>query len=235
VFHIPILSYDGRNCFLTFVTAGHFLGLPDLYDTTTSTAPGSGLGSYSLMANSWGYGKNFPPQLDPWCKEQLGWGTITELTSPGVYSLTASYTTNQYYKISRNFPSGEYLLIENRRKLGFDAMMPGQGFVIYHVDSNAPGNSNEGYPGQTGWPGNGNHYKIAVLQADGLYHLEKGTNAGDGKDMWRNSVSGIGPFSTTGTYPNTDAYKNGIISGTGISITNISLVGETMSFTYSFI
>jgi hypothetical protein len=220
--------------------AGHainFKFLPDLYDTAGG---GPGIGSFSLMGNCWGFAnaKNFPPQLDPWSKAFVGWATVTELTTSGTYTLAPSYTTNQYYKISKNFPNGEYLLLEYRRKLGYDSYLPAEGLVIYHIDSNTD-QGNEGYPGQAGWPSNGNHYMVALLAADGKYDFEmkadNGSNGGDAGDVWVNSTGGIGPYSSTNNkYPNTDAYQNGTILNTGNSITNIGPAGgDTISFTYS--
>jgi len=137
------------------------------------------------------------------------------------------------YRIDKGFPSGEYLLIENRQRLGFDSKMPQAGLAIFHIDDTAPRND-EGYPGQDGWPTNGKHYRVALLQADGKYDLEKGNGRGDGGDVWHSGsrAVSIGPSTngSTGPYPNTDAYKNGNIVSTGIRISQISPPGEDMSF-----
>jgi M6 family metalloprotease-like protein len=209
---------------------GHFLGLPDLYDTDSA---GSGIGSYGLMANSWGFdsSQKYPPLMCAWSKITLGWLTPTLITGAGSFTLNQSQATAEAYRINLGYPSNEYLLIENRQPVGFEAVMPQGGLAIFHIDDQA-GFNTEGYPGQAGWPGNGNHYRVALLQADGNYNLERGNNRGDSGDVYHAAgVSELGPNTT----PNTDAYQSGNIIVTDNRVYNISAAGSSMTFDFEVI
>ena len=209
---------------------GHFFGLPDLYDTDNSS---SGIGSWSLMANSWGFDSTgkYPPHFDAWCKKQLGWVTPIVISN-GTFSAPMVETNSVVYRINNNFPSGEYLLIENRQPYSFDSKMGTGGLAIWHIDDNQAGNTTEGWPVNLGtgvasaaWPTN--HYKIALLQADGLYEMERKINSGQNTDLFRSN--GVATISHT-SIPSTDSYKGGNLASTGILITNITASGSNMSF-----
>ena len=215
--HVGVIAHE----------TGHFFGLPDLYAPGGS---GDGIGSWGLMANSWGFDGSqlCPPHMSPWSKEQLGWYTSTVIADPGQYTLNQAETNAEAYKITANYPGGEYLMIENRQNAGFDCSIPQGGLVIWHID-NAAGDVNAGFPGQLGWPANGLHYRVAVLQADGDYDLEHGNNRGDSTDP--HHAAGIDAITTgPGGHPNTDAYQGGNIIVTGHTISNISASGPSMSF-----
>lgn len=205
---------------------GHFFGLPDLYDTVGT---GQGAGSWCMMANSWGFsGQQLrPPHFSPWCKIELGWLAPITISVGGTHNIAQVQTNAVVHKITSNFPSQEYLLLENRNKTGYDADIPAAGLAVWHIDDTAS-HDDEGYPGQAGWPENGLHYRVALLQADGNYDLEKNVNTGDGGDLYRSGgVTAIGPS----TVPSTDTYKGGNVADTGISITSIGAAGSTMSYT----
>ena len=211
---------------------GHFLGLPDLYDTDSS--PGNGIGSFGLMANSWGFdgSQQYPPHMSPWSKIQLGWLTPNTITAAGTYTLNEAEFSPEAYRIDLGYPSGEYLLIENRQPTGFDGSMPQGGLAIWHIDESA-GFNTEGYPTSSGWTGS--HYRVALLQADGNYNLEKGNNRGDAGDTWHGAgVSELVPSQDpqAGPFPNTDAYQGNVFVQTGNRIFNISNSGATMSFSF---
>jgi len=138
------------------------------------------------------------------------------------------------YIIRHGFADGEYLLIENRQPEGFDSQLKGGGLAIWKVDENA--NGLRGYKGQDSWPQNGNHYKVALLQADGNHDLEQGTNAGDSTDLWHKGgeFSSIGPSNPGSTeivegdaymVPNTDSYRDGNIIKSGIWLFNFTACG----------
>lgn len=184
------------------------------------------------MANSWGFQGNqyYPPLMSAWSKYKLGWVTPTEVSSSGSFSLGQACDNPDMLIISAGFPSGEYLLIENRQPCGFETAMYQGGIAIFHIDDNA--NNIRGYPGQSGWPTNGNHYEVALLQADGSYGLEQGWNRGDSTDLFHaGGVNSIGPSGTSdgSSYPNTNAYQGGSIIDTEITISNISAAGSTMT------
>ncbi|HRX86227.1 MAG TPA: M6 family metalloprotease domain-containing protein [Phycisphaerae bacterium] len=207
---------------------GHFFGLPDLYDTSGG---GEGIGSYCMMANSWGFDFTqwHPPHFSAWCKAFLGWVTPTVITGYGSYTLPQVETTPTVYRIDAGYPSGEYLLIENRQPVGYDVAMPQGGLAIWHIDEAKCCNTDEGYPGQAGWPQNNNHYRVALLQADGNYDLERGLHRGEGDELYHaGGVSAIGPQ----TVPDTDAYQGGNVYPTYISIGSISAAGASMTFNY---
>lgn len=206
---------------------GHFFGLPDLYDTDGG---GAGIGSFGLMANSWDFeGTQYcPPHFSPWSKTQLGWYTPQVINTAGEYTLREAEHHPDVYKITQGFPNGEYLLVENRQNSGFDCTMPQGGLAIWHIDEQT-GHNTEGYPGQRNWPQNGNHYQVALLQADGGYELEQGIDRGDADDLFHgqgNDAIAEGP----GGHPNTDTYQNGLINQTGNTISNISNSAASMTF-----
>jgi len=210
---------------------GHYLGLPDMYDNVDG---GLGIGSYGLMANSWGFdnSQHYPPLMSAYSKIQLGWLTPTVLSEDGEYSLEKSWSSENVYKVTHGFPDGEYMLIENRHPGSFDTCMPQGGLAIWHIDEKAPLHT-QGYPGESGWPANGNHYKVALMQADGNYDLEKSSNFGDAGDLFHgNDVDILEPGNGT-TFPNTDTYQSGHIKKTNVTIFDVSVAGESMSFKYS--
>ena len=212
---------------------GHIFGLPDLYDTDAG-----GVGSYDIMCNCWGFDGSqlYPPLFSPWSKIQLGWIVPTRLSSNGNFIISQSANTTVIYRIDKGFPAGEYLLLENRQNIGYDRMLAQGGLAIWHIDESA-NRFNQGYPGQSGWPINGNHYGVALLQADGRYDLEHGDENWGKGDLYRaDFVKEVGSSwqITFGPFPNTDTYQGGVVNRTGIRIYNIGPSASSMSFSLSF-
>jgi M6 family metalloprotease-like protein len=213
----------------------HTLGVPDLYDKGRADL-GGGTGQFSIMSSPWGQGGNptYPGHLDPWSKMRLGWLTPIPITYDGEYSAKASETDADVYIIREGFPEGEYLLIENRQALHYDALIWAQeggakgGVVIWHIDNLVFGNRFAGGIFQHGWPASGSHYQVAVVQADGDFDLEQNLNGGEADDLFGPGKS-IGP-GETGNFPNTDSYQGGNVEKTNIRISDFNKQAFTMSF-----
>jgi len=184
------------------------------------------------MGNSWGFDQSqkYPPILSSWSKIYLDWITPRIAQQSGRYTLRPVITNPDVLKIQIGFPDKEYLLIENRHRIknSFEAKLPIQGgLLIYHIDDYASFHKDPGFLGQAGWPENGNHYRVAILQPDRKYNLEKGENRGDSGDLFgpKDELHPGNDF-----YPNTDTYQNGRIKKTGIRIYDIVNDGENISF-----
>lgn len=153
---------------------GHFLGLPDYYDTDYSS---DGLGPYCLMANSWGKdgSQNYPGSMSAPVKYFLGWADPIELNAfPSAYfseivTLPAVQDSAKIAKIT--FLEDEYCLIENRQPKGVDSLLEG-GILVFHVDLMKDSISEElQFMNSTSW--SEEHPQVHLVQADGRFDLEQ--------------------------------------------------------------
>jgi hypothetical protein len=123
------------------------------------------------------------------------------VTVDGWYSLPAVQDSGTIYRLwTDGAASQQYFLVENRRRIGCDIALPGQGTLIWHVDDNVSGNDNQWYPGHT----SSGHYQVALEQADGLWEIEKNLDAGDAGDPYPGSTGNR--FFNVGTTPDSKSY-----------------------------
>ena len=141
----------------------HCLGYPDFYDIDYSG--GQGMGYWDLMdSGSYNGGGYQPAGYTSYERWVAGWKTPTELISDqtieGMQSLQEG---GDSYVIYNDGHRNEYFLLENRRHVGWDESIPGEGLLIIHVDyshsswsNNSPNNSPS-------------HQRMTWIPADGTY------------------------------------------------------------------
>jgi immune inhibitor A len=155
---------------------GHFLGLPDLYDTSGRS---SGVGAWCLMgAGSWGGDGHCPSNLSAWARIQLGWVSPT-LLSGSTRKVTLKPPCEKDYQVIKlamdGCPATEYFLLESRQLSGLDRSLPGEGLLIWHIDDARASNDHP----PTYW--------VGVEQADGRNSLEYGLDQGEAGDPFPGS------------------------------------------------
>lgn len=208
----------------------HTFNTPDLYNLGPSGGSLGGIGLYDIMSNAYGpIGNGTASSMSVFTKNLTGWLVPTEIVADGVYTINAVLTNANAFIIRKGFAPDECLMIENRGNTSRDMGLPGQGILIYHVDNSVPLQDSPGFPGQDGWPSNGKHFRVALVQADGKYDLENSVNTADVGDYWANSMT-LGPGNNGQVYPNTDSYQSGAIVPTGITISEFSAPGDSMTF-----
>ena len=194
---------------------GHGLGLPDLYDIDYSS---NGIGKWCLM----GYGSwlgpdnrgESPAHLCAWSKAKVGFldPTVVHYNQDQVQLRPVAHYPEVYRLWGSGAVGREYFLIENRQKLGYDAYLPGEGLLIWHIDETRPDNAAEWFPGKDST----RHALVALEQADGFFELEHRQGLGDSQDPYPGS-GGATSFDAL-SHPDSYSYTNGL---TGVAIENI--------------
>lgn len=114
---------------------GHVLGLPDLYNTLSSSI--NELGDYDIMdRGSYNNSQRTPPGYSAFERSSLNWIGLTELDTPSdSVALPELASSKLAYRISTaTGNSNEYFILENRQKEGWDAYIPGHGLMITHIN-----------------------------------------------------------------------------------------------------
>ena len=117
---------------------GHAMGLPDMYDTNYSTDGEAGaLYSYSTMCSGcYNNNSRTPPYFNMQERIFLGWNQESDIQllpegNLTIHALTGA--TQEVYK-SETTTDGEYFMYECRARSGWDAGLPGEGLLVYHID-----------------------------------------------------------------------------------------------------
>jgi M6 family metalloprotease-like protein len=117
---------------------GQVLGLPDLAARPENVGS-EGLGVWCAMSNPLGNGR--PQHYSAWAKERLGWITPTVIDPTVKQKLILAPiedSPKECVKVLVRPDGSEYFLLENRRKKGFDADLPGEGLLIWRVVNDRP-------------------------------------------------------------------------------------------------
>lgn len=115
----------------------HILGLPDLYKTVddnseTYVTPGEwSVLDYGPYNNN---GRT-PPAYSAFERNALGWISLTDITADsGNVTIAELNSSNAACAITNPLNSSEFFLLESRRRTGWDAYLPGDGMLVWHVD-----------------------------------------------------------------------------------------------------
>jgi len=126
----------------------HTFGAPDLYHYDNAYSGLVPVGRWDVMETN----LNPPQHMGAWLKYKYGlWipsYMVMQISSSGYYTLEALNSLVGYrcYRINSPFSATEFFIVEYRRKTGtFESSLPGDGMVIYRINSSFNGNG--GYNG----------------------------------------------------------------------------------------
>ena len=191
---------------------GHTLSMPDLYHYT-----GNGIdpaGPWDVMESN-----SDPPQsMLAFMKYKYCdfIDSIPEITESGTYTLyPLSSTEKNCYKIPSPISNSQYFMVEYRVKEGtFEGSLPGSGMIIYRIDPQA---------------GNGN----ASGPPDEVYiYRPNGTPSINGSIFIANFAADYGRTEINDATNPSSFLQNG--SSGGLYITDISTLGDSMTFRVEF-
>ncbi len=184
----------------------HVLGAPDLYHYTSSAV--TPVGQWDLM----GSGSAHMGAYMKWKYAGAKWVTsLPEITTTGTYTLNPlTSATNNCYKIRSPFSESEFFVVEYRKKnTQYENALPDSGLLVYRIDTRNWGNSN-GPPDE-----------VYVYRPDGTTTVNGSLSSACFSQT--NSRTAI----NDGTNPSSFLQDG---SQGGLSISNVSTAGQTISF-----
>jgi len=223
---VPEISFYGdrmEECGVIAHEYGHMMGLIDMYDKDNSSA---GVGLFDLMGiGNWGgdyWSPELPVHLSAYNKMLLGWldPVVVRGATQGAFVLPFSEGT----PFALNLPAdpgvpGEFFLVENRKRTGYDRNLMSEGVAIYHVDERGIFENRHELVG-CGYQAP----RISVEQADGLFELENKQSWGDTTDFF--PAQGAAREFHAATVPSS---KNHGCRLSRVSVTGIGDPGDTVS------
>jgi M6 family metalloprotease-like protein len=208
---------------------GHGFGLPDLYNTAAGNLTG-GVGNWDLMATgAWGCtggGASRPCHMGAWSKAVLGWADVQTLapdTDHGVLSLPPVNTGGPILQVPAGDGSGEFFLLENRQRIGFDEGLIAPGLLVWQVDPSIVGDRLT--PGSA-WARNSvntnrNRPGVWLRQADGRDDLAQSASRGDVGDPFP-GATGNRSFHA-GSNPASRSHRG---TATGLTLLDLVQLGD---------
>ncbi|MBN2534048.1 MAG: M6 family metalloprotease domain-containing protein [Spirochaetales bacterium] len=169
-----------------------------------------GVGTYCIMSYN---DKKNPQTPNPYFRWLAGWIDYTEIAGSAQGTVfTATANSNEVF---RYYTGGqEFFLIEARTRTGRSTVLPDEGLLIWHINSEGS-NLYESYPNM-----------VSVEQADGKNELENRMNKGGTGDLFH---AGYNDRFNDTTQPDAQ-YLSG--SNSGLDIAAISDTSVTMTFTF---
>lgn len=181
---------------------------PDLY-SYEDPAHTNGVGRFCIMNTT---NATNPQQPNPYFRQLAGWIDFEEITGSPIGTLF-THETNGHSAFSFVRNANEFFVIEARRRTGRSGGIPADGLAIWHVHRNGVNTRDS-----VGFP------LIALVQADGLSHLENRSNSGDVNDLFRSNLNARFNSATTPAA----RWHDGV--NAGIDIAEISAVAPSMTF-----
>lgn len=193
----------------------HALGAPDLYHYYNGTNL-SPVASWDIMESGSGHMSAYMKYKyagQAWISD------IPEINAKGNYTLhPLTSSTNNCYKIASPNSSSEFFIVEYRKKSGnFESKLPGEGLLVYRINTNFGGNAD--YDGTSVFD------EVYIYRPGGTTSINGSPNSANfSSDVSRTEIN-------DGTDPSTFLSDG---SEGGLSISNISTAGETISFDVNF-
>jgi hypothetical protein len=204
----------------------HSLGAPDLdHYSMDGLYPVSSWGLMEFDSNpprhmgafmKWRYG-TWISTLPPITNGEGEKPYMSTIIENGTYSLNPlTSNTNNCYKIASPNSTTEYFLVEYRKSVGtFENSLPGEGLLVYRINSNRDGLGNRNGP------------------PDEVYiYRPGGTTSLNGDPDSANFSSDVGRTAINDSTDPSSFLSDG--SAGGLNISNVTSVGSTISFTVTF-